>query len=76
MSSPTINPVSVQGYARAGEEHEGAVVIMDCEKRRLADESGSEQITYIPKSESWLRFTKTSTNGDRQLGANSHFYAP
>jgi hypothetical protein len=76
MSNATDTSISIAGFSRAGTEHDGEVVIMDCERQTEVDDMGEEQVTYIPNTDSWLRFVPKARDGSEEPNNGSKTYTP
>jgi hypothetical protein len=75
IMDPKATAISIAGFCNVGVEHDGEVVITDCEQTQV-DETGSEQVTYVPNMETQLRFIPESKHKDDVSQSGTGTYIP
>jgi hypothetical protein len=73
---PEATIISIAGFCKLGADHGGQVVITDCQKQTQRDETGSEQVTYVPNTEFRLRFIPQPREEEDGSRADTGTYIP
>lgn len=73
---PEATIISIAGFCKLGADHDGQVVITDCQKQTQRDETGSEQVTYVPNTEFRLRFIPQPPEEEDGSRADTGTYIP
>jgi len=70
MPNTTDTTISVSGFSSLGAEHDGKLVIRDCERQIM--DGGS--FTYVPNTYSFLRFTQVPCEPDSESQSSNKTY--